>query len=324
MISLDWETLRLLPGADRLQLDGDNPVRLKYTALDPAIEIFTCRCRAPDCQVRALRSFREHIARLYRAIHLCDVHALFDPAPSTAEGWAAVTYPLQMAASLTDAFADTSYVDDSDTALWCEAVANAEELHSEIAAKYIAGLVSFNFLWSAYEASISVAGRGKYPRDSTTVRARKLLLEFADLSSSVPTADKLLRIAEYCCRRWPSGIQQYEQLKTEYSLSGLGAACELCRLFRNHIAHGDDQVPSAQGDWNFPRKGGGDANFAVYRFYTVGRLLLLLVQVLALTAIPEPKKARRFSQGVAGNGATPIDILTTLHLNESKHSLSLA
>lgn len=205
---MDWETLRLLPGASRIDFGSQGAPRLKYTAIDPATEIFTCHCTKPDCQVRALSPFREHIARLFRAIVACDMHGSFVQAEGSQRSWLAVTYSLQMAAGLTDAFADTSYVDDSDSVVWCGSAADAEVLHCEIAAKYMAGLVGFNFLWSAYEGAITVAGDGKYSRDTTAVRGRKLLVDAADLCGKFEGADKLLRIAEYSCVRWPSGTKR--------------------------------------------------------------------------------------------------------------------
>jgi hypothetical protein len=42
----------------------------------------------------------------------------------------------------------------------------------------------------------------------------------------------------------------------------LPAAAELCRVFGNHIAHGNDIVPTSQSDWS--ESGWGDANFVVY------------------------------------------------------------
>lgn len=319
---MDWEMFRLLPGASRIVFDTQNGPRLKYTAIDPAIDIFTCHCKKPDCQIRNLSPFREHIARLFRTVSACDVHGRFSQVSDCQHSWAAVIYSLQMAASLTDAFADTSYVDDTDSIVWCGSVARAEDLHSEIAAKYMAGLVSFNFLWSAYEGAVTVAANGRHPRDTTAIRGRRLLADAPDLLVKFKGADKLVRIAEYSCTRWPSGINQLEALKSQHALSGFSLAAELCRLFRNHIAHGNDRIPSAQGDWDSAR-GWGDDNFAVYRFYTTGRLLLLLIQALSVLALREPEAPLPFLETRSAEQRSANDVLLGVHLIDGCDSASI-
>jgi hypothetical protein len=75
--------------------------RIRYTALDPADEATECKCGKPGCFAANLFPFREHIARLYRAIAACEQHDRF-----AHDGWDRVLYPLQMAAAIDDVHAD--------------------------------------------------------------------------------------------------------------------------------------------------------------------------------------------------------------------------
>lgn len=149
-------------------------VGTKPKAIDPATELHAlsaCKCGKPNCRWRALRPFRQHIKRLFQAIaikHVRERLASGDPEVS----WEATLFSLQMAASLEDASANTAYVDDSDAIVYCGSAWDFEELSSEIAAKYVAGLSIFNFLWSAYENAVKAAAGPQFPRDNPACALR--------------------------------------------------------------------------------------------------------------------------------------------------------
>src|SRR5208283_1203098 len=129
--------LNLLREFGRFGFSPDGEHRLKYTALDPAKETFICNCGKPTCLFSRLQPFREHIALLYRAIAACEAEDCFKQ-----DGWRTVLYPLQMAASLEDVYADTAYVDDTQSTFYCSSVADYETARSEMASKYVAALSS--------------------------------------------------------------------------------------------------------------------------------------------------------------------------------------
>ena len=56
-----------------------------------------------------VRHKHEHVARLYRAIASCGWDGCFKK-----DGWQKVLYPLQMAASLEDVYADMAYARAAD------------------------------------------------------------------------------------------------------------------------------------------------------------------------------------------------------------------
>ncbi|WP_213775701.1 hypothetical protein [Bradyrhizobium sp. dw_78] len=254
-------------------------------AIDPATELsalFACKCGKPMCRWRALRPFRDHIKRLFQAIsvkHERERLSSGDPEVT----WDATLFSLQMAASLEDASANTAYVDDSDAIVYCDAAWEFEVLSSEIAAKYVAGLSIFNFLWSAYENAVKAAAGTQFPRDKTAVRGRKLAEGSPRSEDDFPAVNMLYRIAERCCRICGDLDPEIDLISGKYKLTGTGAAAELARIYRNHLAHGDDWVPTASSDWE--RNGRGKANFVVFRMYAVGRLLLLLIQELAFQSL---------------------------------------
>jgi hypothetical protein len=97
----------------------------------------------------------------------------------------------------------------------------------------------------------------------------------------------LYRIAVYACRKQGDLDAKIDAIKGTYGLTDLAAAAELCRIYRNLIAHGDDVVPK-EWEWD-QEKGWGKGNFIVYRMYGVGRLLLILIQAFAYHSLSNPE-----------------------------------
>lgn len=80
---------------------------MSFTAIDPATEVFKCRCGRPACQMRRLRPFREHIKRLFQAIAVANQLELLTSQDPEVD-WDAILFSLQMAASLENASANTA------------------------------------------------------------------------------------------------------------------------------------------------------------------------------------------------------------------------
>lgn len=243
---------------------------------------------------------------------MCDQCSSFNVSAGASRNWLAVTYFLQMAGSLENAIADTAFA-DVEAGLWCTPAAEYDDLHSEIASKYIAGLSVFNFLWAAYEAAVEVAGQNAFSSDTTAIRGRKLIGAQDAFTSGMLGAGKLISVALHCCNNWPSGIVKFQELKRQYSLTGLAAGAELSRLFRNHIAHGDDTIPTPDHAWRTHAGKRGLAQHSVYRFYAVGRLLLLFIQTMAFHAVRDPDQPRPFLEKDE-RPRSPREVLQTVHL----------
>lgn len=256
--------------------------RLRSTALDPSIETFQCDCGKPNCAFRSLYPFREHIARLYRAIASCDAEQAL---PGGA--WQIVLYPLQMAASLEDVQADTSYVDDTQSTLYCSSAAEYESAKSEIARRYVAGLTVFSFLWTAYEAAFDVTRREHLRKLSKEgrngERGRRLFEELPSDFPQLAPLRNIAKLAEFLCERGNLFDNRLQRIRAKYPQRNMVFAAELCREFRNFIYHGQDRSPDHE-DWHHGRAR-GESVARVRRFYAVGRLLLLLIQALAYAEV---------------------------------------
>ena len=124
----------------------------KPAAIDPAIDTFVCGCGKPTCLFSRLHPFRDHIAELYRVISACETEGCFE-----GESWNAVLYSLQMAASIQDVNADTGYVDNTQSVMFCSRAAEYENKKSDVACKYVAAFSIFTFLWAAYAGAVERA-----------------------------------------------------------------------------------------------------------------------------------------------------------------------
>lgn len=264
-------------------------------ALSPADQAFQCGCGKPDCWLGRVRPLREHLAEVYRIANLCIHEDIVSFAASNTESsWDGVAYHIQMAASLDGVKADTAYTDDSESYLYCDSVDDFENAHSESASKYMAALIVFNFLWSAYELAVKCSP-GAGDRGKTGARARDFIGGMQVNIQKMQLFPHLLELAIAQCRRAgdPDDSEiavELKKLDVKYPKGdpdcvGLRAG-EYLRMFRNHIAHGADKVPYPD-DWGWMNE---EANpiFKIYRFYGASRLLLLSIQLMLLASVKNP------------------------------------
>ncbi|MGJ5065240.1 hypothetical protein [Bradyrhizobium oligotrophicum] len=253
-----------------------------HTAFDPANETFSCRCGKPSCFSNRLQPFREHIARLYRAIAVCEAEGCLNE-----KGWSRVLYPLQMAASLEDIRADTSFVDDSASLFLCSTAAEYEAAKTEMACKYVGGLSVFTFLWMAYEATVELTLPNELKKllkqKSLGERGRRLFEDHADSFPSPFGLKTLAGLTEQLCERGILFDDRLDRIRRKFDERGLAFSAEICREFRNFIAHGEDEAPEHE-DWHHGR-GQGEATARIRRFYSISRLLMVLIQALAVVGL---------------------------------------
>jgi hypothetical protein len=295
------EEARLLRGFDRLTRSAEGVVSLKYTAIDPADRYVGCKCEQADCWTKELLPLRQHMAVLYRAINACGYAEQFEGYDRGDFAWPGVTDAIQMAASIDDVFTDPAYIDDSDAFLYCESVADFDAREREYAAKYTAAMIIFNFVWNAYEAAIEISAGNAFPKDKTPVRARRLFAEEVDLHQSIKAFERSLGVATHVCSRVPELAEDIAAITTKYKLSGAAAAAELCRIFRNYIVHGRDDLPTNEG------------HQATWRFYAIIRLLLLLVQLLVMRRLVDRQGIVPLSINGEGEATTAGAYLANLH-----------
>ncbi|MCC5968805.1 MAG: hypothetical protein JJU15_02550 [Pararhodobacter sp.] len=259
---------QMLLQTGRYDLDDDGKPKLRYTAIDPMDRYVRCVCRNPDCWTNDLRPVREHMQAIIQAILSCGYRGLIDGGRNP---WSGTVYALHMAVSIEDVFVDPSYIDESESALYCRPAWEYDEEQREQSSKYVAALSIFNFTWMAYEAAIENALGPKYSNDKVPVQARKFFKNADEQFWNAVLAFKgSYRVAKQISSRIPDLQGDIELIETKYGLTGAAAAAELVRIFRNHIFHGKDSTPL----W------GGLAN--VSHFYATTRLLLMLIQNLLL------------------------------------------
>ena len=305
-VPLNLDKLPRLPGLDRLTYDENGHSKLRYTAIDPAVELFTCPCGKPECQIAPLRPLRDHIGLLLRAIVSAGQEELLPNYGRGDEPWPGVIYPLQMAASIEDVFADPSFTDDSQAGLMCNSAWDSDEEDREEASKYVAGLTIFNFIWMAFEAAIKETAESRYGRDKPAVRARKIFGDEAKSIDHIPSLTYLLRLARYFCLKTEPIVQEINSIEAKYDLKGAAAAAELGRIFRNYIVHGADPIPiyNMSGKWAF------------YRFYAVSRMLLVLIQCLALLRLKDGSMVIPLSPSLCREEERAHWFFSNLHLKD--------
>lgn len=278
-----------------------------YTAIDPAKKLFDCDCGKPECQIAPLRPFREHIGVLLRAIVSCGMEELLPGYDRGDEPWPGVIYPLQMAASIEDVFADPSFVDDTDSGLWCSSAWDREEEDRQEASKYVAALTIFNFVWLAYEAAVREVAGSRHARDKVPVKGRKLMRDEASHVDAIPSIGFLFRLSRHFCRGTGCLEAEIAGIETKYGLTGAAAAAELGRIFRNYIVHGADPAPIYR-----------DPDVAaLYRFYSVAKMLLVLIQALVLISLKNEDKIVPLSPSLDRERERAQWLLSNLHLKDA-------
>lgn len=277
-----------------------------FRATDVADRLLVCSCGRPECAVSMQRPLRDHIAILYRAILSCGFNELL-PGVERQDPWPGVTYALAMAASVENVYADPYHVDDSQAGLWCGTAWDREEEDRATASRYVAALSIFNFVWLAYEAAIERVVGSAGAGDRLPVRARKLFQAEAP-EQCAPAIRMMYAGSRRLCRGTGALERDIAAIESRYGLSGAAAAAELGRLFRNYIVHGDDPVP-IDGLCDFQ---------PIFRFYAVAKLLLLLVQLLALGSLSDPGAVIALSVNKDDERERAGWLLSNLHLVDGR------
>lgn len=298
------KSVRLLHSG-RYERSEDGELKLLYTAIDPADKYVTCNCGKPDCWTRDLRPLRDHMRALIRALSSCGVEELLE---GGVDPWPGTLYSLQMAGSIEDIFVDPSFVDESEAAFWCSSAWEFDEEQREQASKYVAALTVFNFVWIAYESSIEEALGSLFPKDKLPVRARKYFQNADGTDASkIPAFSASYKTANQISRRIATIRSDITDIENRYKLSGAAAAAELVRVFRNHVVHGRDGTPLSTG------------STMVSHFYSMSRLVLLLIQILASEALREKTTLISLSLVDEERGELPADwVLLNLHRPEDR------
>jgi hypothetical protein len=257
--------LMKLPNLGRLNFDAlsDGRIEVQYGALD-AIWI-----ERDDAS--GIIDLREH------AIRLCMVAD--ELAAGSSGSWRAVSENLMLAASLRDLSADT---DLQNTSMMCGSAAEYGDVNSQLAEKHLAGVIVSNLVWTAYECAVeAVADEGEKRRPKGALGRDLILRTFGDrpFPHLKPTVLRALTYAKS-----PPGLGSPEA-KRALAAGAWGAlGAEHLRQFRNRMVHGEVRKPEPR-DWGDGSSYVINNDPAILQFEANVRLLLLLIQILALQAI---------------------------------------
>jgi len=207
---------------DRLE---NGEIKIRYTAIDPADHYVTCNCGRPECWTRELRPIRDHMRALIHALSSCGIEDLLDGGTNP---WPGTLYSLQMAGSIEDIFVDPSFIDESESALWCSSAWEFDEDQREQASKYVAALTVFNFSWIAYESAIEDSIGNLFAKDKLPVKARRFLQDFTKKDvDDFPAFSASYETAKRISQRISAIAPEIGDIANKYKLEHASAAAEL-------------------------------------------------------------------------------------------------
>ncbi len=266
------------------------PYETRSRALDPI-------WRERSEPVLTMVPLREHIIRLSSVVVelQSEQTAHFGP-------WEMVSENLRLAASLRDISADT---DVDGNSYMCSSAAVFDEANSEVAEKYLAGVIVFNLIWIAYEGAVKMAnehfrckkinGKGALGRvlltdhfgDAHFPHLRNILYEASDILGTL---------------RLTSNAND-KKLIASGSLASIGA--EHLRKFRNAVTHGDLVKPLPK-DWGEESKYSANDDPSIKQFHINSRLTLILIQILIRISLDQ-----NYEIGSWVSEPQPADLLLT-------------
>jgi hypothetical protein len=274
-LQLTTDELFKLPGIGRIDFEAlrNGEVKVQYRALDPI-------WKGHSEETHGMVPLRDHMMRL------CGVAEEFSNR-GYSDDLRAVAESLHLAASIRDLSADTDVHGDS---LWCGDGADFDQAHSELAEKYLGGVIIFNLVWSAYEWAVDIAGRPLASKHAKGARGRDLIFRLLGDKHFPYLRKAVLDALDLCPRKCVDfKTPEMRRLLTAGSFAGIGA--EYLREFRNTLVHGALGQPMPD-DWGKDCKYVADDDPAVRRFHTNIRLTLLLIQVLLRSITKDDEELR--------------------------------
>lgn len=265
--AIGLDQLYKLPGAERCDFEElrRGRVALRFTALDPLWKFKL------EGEPEGLLPLRNHLVNLCRA--MIEIETLADDT-----GWAGVTGSLHLAASLTDVFADTDIF--NNTAM-CSNAAEYEDANSELAAKHLAAVNTFNLVWIAYEVAAQIAARNQAKIGKGALGRTHLRLHWGD--RYFPYLKEIVWQALAFDTQGTRALRIQRELQCA-SLAAIGA--EQLRVFRNRLTHGELLKPEPSA-WRDDETVHTLHEPAILKFHANIRLVLTLIQIVVLTGISD-------------------------------------
>ena len=258
---------------------------------------------------------RDHTARLWRLI-VRDVD--ISECPLGELRWDAVATPLQFAASIFAIKVDTSFVDDTGSALYCGTAADFDDAQSQLISVYVEEVTKFVWIWMALETAIdslcAPSQGGRIGAAVTFVKEKGVRIPFVGLSQ----AEKETYV------KTPAVIRDdlHRQTKRLFlqEVPGELSFLYLCRKARNYLLHGDAEMPRTH-DWDSHRTDWYEGADEVVWVKSLERLGLFGIQSILYAAFHDSTHRTgtvMASEGVP-EGVLVHEALQVLHLNEDDY-----
>lgn len=291
-LPLSTEELLKLPGIDRVNFEalGAGEVEIRFSALDPLWK------GHPEKSYDMI-PLRDHMMRL------CGVAEEFSNR-GYSEDCRAIAENLHLAAAISDLSADTDVYGDST---WCGGAADFDATHSEVAAKYVAGVIVFNLVWGAYEWAVDISSRPSTVKYAKGARGRDLIFRAIGDEHFPCLRNAVLDALDVNPGNRPNfNTGEMRRMLAAGSFGGIAA--EYLREFRNALVHGSLRPPTPE-DWGKNSRYVADDEPAIRQFHTNIRITLLLIQILLRSAAKENEELTAWFD----DPQSAILVLTQLH-----------
>ena len=266
----------------------------------------------PDAQpVQA----RIHAARLWRLIaHELEPQGI--PEPDIP--WDTVLRPLHIATSIDQVAADTAYVDESQSVMYCRPAAEYEDAHSALVSTYVKELTVFVWTWMAFENAIDmVCGRSsdRIGNAARYIKTRTPSFTFVGLPDVEARALDLVGSSE---KKKIHKIAAKIVKENKWSYERHLLFLYIVREARNSFIHGD--IPEIQPrDWGpmSTYRVDDDENVVAVRVFTQLSLFGLQILLLATTEGMDCRLEHGFRD--APTHSLLREVLQVIHLNEDDY-----
>ena len=263
----------------------------------------------PDAQPLAPR---EHAVRLWRLI----AHNLRpDDVEPSGQAWDVVLGPLHVATSISEVVADTAYVDENDSIMYCEPAAELEDARSALISRYVEDLTVFVWVWIAFEKAIDILCRRSNDRIGDAVhyiKDRVASFEFVGLRDVECKAYDMVRhLIEGKVQKNAATLVKSGQWLSERHLLFI----YIVREARNSFVHGDvhEIEPEDWGEFSTYRVE-NDRNIVAVRLLTQLSLFALQLLLLASTQRVTHRISQRSTNALSD--APLQDVLQVIHLSD--------
>ena len=261
---------------------------------------------------------REHTARLWRLI-VRDVDV--PESPLVNKNWDAVSTPLQFAASISGITADTSYVDDTGSVLYCRSAANYDDAQSKLISVYVEEVTKFVWVWMALEMTInSLCTSSRQNRIGLAVKfveekgARIRFFGLREVEQETHAKAPSVVLDEFICAVSKRIKERGQEVPKELFFF------YLCRAARNYLVHGNADMPITN-DWDQNTTDWYERNDRVVWVRSLARLVLFGLQSLLYAAFCDSDHTTSTvmtSEGVPER-VLVHEALQVIHLSESDY-----